>query len=379
MGFFDGYPYTNWHNVNLDWVLKRVKEWGELVEANNQAFQDLEAANQSFKEYVTNYLEGLDVQEEINNKLDEMLDSGVLTEHFLPFISTDVSNWLDEHITQPTTPVIDDSLTVDGAAANALTVGQRLTSLNDSINNLPDIIFSERAKTALLELLRHIGVWDNELARVYYNNLYNELLGTVLDWDIVWDYADGMPQNAGFTLVINGSGSTANMTDNGLLLTVPNTSGSDIRIRYLLESRHIIYRKTVAEWTFLINAYGSTSMEENTYGYGVRCYNGLGYNPDNIPTSYPGGGLVFKGHYILYRNESNAWEVIEGLEPLETGTFHTARIIVEYNVGITMLLDGNIIKSMPWTGSGELISNPNIAVTVGTTATIKDFKLKFYE
>ena len=234
MGFFDRYPYTNWHNVNLDWVLKRVKEWGELVEANNQAFQDLEAANESFKEYVTNYLEGLDVQEEINNKLDEMLNSGVLTEHFLPFISTDVSNWLDEHITQPTTPVIDDSLTIDGAAANALTVGQRLTSLNDSINNLPDIIFSERAKTALLELLRHIGVWDNELARVYYNNLYNELLGTVLDWDIVWDYADGMPQNAGFTLVINGSGSTANMTDNGLLLTVPNTSGSDIRIRYLL-------------------------------------------------------------------------------------------------------------------------------------------------
>ena len=378
MPFFDQYPYTNFHNVNLDWVLQAVKAWGQLVEQNNMAFHNLEEANNSFKTYVTTYLENLDVQDEINNKIESMFRSGVLTEYFLPFISNDVSNWLNENITQPTTPIIDDSLTIDGAGANSLTVGQRFNNLDDTISNLPNIIFSERAKTALLELLRHIGVWDNELASVYYNNLYNELLGTVLDWDIIWNYTDGMPQNAGFEVNINGTGSTASMTDNGLLLTVPNTSGSDIRIRYRLESRHIIYRKTVAEWTFLINAYGSTAMQENTYGYGVRLYNGLGYNPDNIPTSYPGGGLVFKGHYIMYRNETPAWEILNSVEPLETDTFHTVRIIVEYNVGITMLLDENIIKFMSWSGNGELISNPNFVVTLGTIATIKDFKLKFY-
>ena len=69
MPFFDNYPYTNFHNVNLDWILERVKEWGVLVEQNNTAFQNLEQANEDFKSYVTSYLENLDVQAQIVNRL----------------------------------------------------------------------------------------------------------------------------------------------------------------------------------------------------------------------------------------------------------------------------------------------------------------------
>ena len=111
--FFDQYPYTNMHNVNLDWVLQAVKSWGAMVEQNNQNFINLEAANQSFKEYVTNYITNLDVQEEINNKLDEMLRSGALTQYFSPYIKTDVEEWLEDNIT-PTTPAIDASLSIAG-------------------------------------------------------------------------------------------------------------------------------------------------------------------------------------------------------------------------------------------------------------------------
>ena len=128
MGFFDRYPYTNWHNVNLDWVLERVKEWGQMVEANDQAFKDLEEANASFKEYVTNYLQDLDVQEEINIKLDSMLSSGVLIEYMQPYISTGVSEWLEENITEPVGVVIDSSLTVAGAAADSKAVGDRVAT-----------------------------------------------------------------------------------------------------------------------------------------------------------------------------------------------------------------------------------------------------------
>lgn len=124
MPFFDHYPYTNMHNVNLDWVLQAVKSWGAMVEQNNQNFINLEAANQSFKEFVTNYLNNLDVQEEINAKLDEMLESGELEAYFLPYISTTVGGWLGEHIT-PTTPALDSSLTVHNAAAESYAVGQK--------------------------------------------------------------------------------------------------------------------------------------------------------------------------------------------------------------------------------------------------------------
>lgn len=138
MPFFDKYPYTNFHNVNLDWVLERVKEWGELVEQNNTAFHELEEANASFKRYVETYLENLDVQAQIDDKLDRMFESGELTEYLLPYISGNVSKWLDENITQPTGVVIDASLTVAGACADAKSAGDRI---NNSISSLEYDVF----------------------------------------------------------------------------------------------------------------------------------------------------------------------------------------------------------------------------------------------
>lgn len=153
MGFFDGYPYTNWHNVNLDWVLERVKEWGELVEANNQAFQDLEAANESFKEYVTNYLQDLDVQAAIDDKLDRMFESGVLGEYLQPYVSPVVTTWLEENITEPTGVVIDSSLTVAGACADAKAVGDRLKPL--------EYVKEDFFKTSLINCLQKMVFVDN--------------------------------------------------------------------------------------------------------------------------------------------------------------------------------------------------------------------------
>lgn len=131
MSFFDFFPYTNFHNVNLDWVLQRVKEWGEMVEANNIAFHNLEEANASFKRYVETYLQNLDVQEEINIKLDNMLENGELTTYMRPYISNATSDWLSENITEPEGVVIDASLTVAGACADAKAVGDRLEKLDE--------------------------------------------------------------------------------------------------------------------------------------------------------------------------------------------------------------------------------------------------------
>lgn len=129
--FFDHYPYTNFHNVNLDWVLQAVKSWGLTVEANDQAFKDLKAANESFKEYVTHYLQNLDVSDEINDKLDQMLADGVLDPYFAPYIQTNVTTWLNQHIT-PTMPVVDSSLTISGAAADSATVGEKIAKIKSN-------------------------------------------------------------------------------------------------------------------------------------------------------------------------------------------------------------------------------------------------------
>ena len=86
----------------------------------------LHAAYVQLQGYVNTYFENLDVQPEIDKKLDEMAESGALLNIIKPSVIDVVNNWLTEHITNPTNTVIDTSLTINGAAADAKVVGERL-------------------------------------------------------------------------------------------------------------------------------------------------------------------------------------------------------------------------------------------------------------
>lgn len=192
--FFDHYPYTNFHNVNLDWVLQAVKAWGAMVEQNNQNFIDLDQTMRDFRsaletdwtnyqntinnEYsewsqniysqwvtfwneVRNYLRDLDVSQEISDKLDEMLATGDLAEIINPTIASTVTQWLTDNIT-PTTPVIDKTLTVNGAGADSRVVGTRLHNIDNDLlslfNNIPigyDIIQNNTPSVTSVNL-----TWD---------------------------------------------------------------------------------------------------------------------------------------------------------------------------------------------------------------------------
>lgn len=79
------FPYTQTGALNMDWVIWVVKnliaEWKQTAqdwETQQEAFNSLKTyVDQKFTE-IMNWFDNLDVQEEINNKLDEMLDSGEL-------------------------------------------------------------------------------------------------------------------------------------------------------------------------------------------------------------------------------------------------------------------------------------------------------------
>lgn len=181
MPFFDQYPYTNFHNVNLDWVLERVKEWGQMVEDNNTRFENLQEANDAFKTYVTEYLENLDVQAQIDDKLDRMFESGELTEYLQPYVSNTVTNWLNENITEPEGVIIDSSLTVEGACADSKAVGEAFIETDDKINDLKAYInnmhdgLTDNAKNALLNCFEHIALWTNGDGQALIDELEREL------------------------------------------------------------------------------------------------------------------------------------------------------------------------------------------------------------
>lgn len=144
MAIFNEFPQTNFHDINLDWIIAKVKELAEewaryYTEWNNwqdsmiddwEAYQNnLNAAWQSMQDYINNYFDNLDVQDEINNKIGDLIDNGTFQTIIQPYISPQVSAWLAANITQPTNPVIDASLTISGAAADAKITGDKIGNL----------------------------------------------------------------------------------------------------------------------------------------------------------------------------------------------------------------------------------------------------------
>ena len=103
MQFWENLPYTNFHGVNQDWIINQTKhlieEWAAYGDNLQQAYDtftasvnaqiadingdwtdykdEMNAAFTGLHDYVYNYFDNLDVQDEIDHKLDEMTAQGL--------------------------------------------------------------------------------------------------------------------------------------------------------------------------------------------------------------------------------------------------------------------------------------------------------------
>ena len=100
-------------------LFKTVKE---MFDAQNELVKSYKALYNFVNQYFTN----LDIQTEVNKKIEEMKNNGELLNLLKPTVSNEVSTWLASNITNPSNPPIDKSLTVENAAADSKVVGERL-------------------------------------------------------------------------------------------------------------------------------------------------------------------------------------------------------------------------------------------------------------
>lgn len=179
---FHEYPYTNFHEMNLDWVVKKVKELAAAWAQVQQDWTDEQAAFANLQSWIENYFNNLDVQTEINVKLDAMVAAGTMSELIAPYVASglpaevaeqigdvvaaqigpvvaaqisavvadqlpavaaaaaaqEVSAWLALHVNPETGYVIDDTFTVQGAAADAKAVGDEFTAIKSALSELED-------------------------------------------------------------------------------------------------------------------------------------------------------------------------------------------------------------------------------------------------
>lgn len=182
--FYNKYPYTDFHELNLDWILERVKKLTEDWAATLEEWNSTEEQWQQLYDYVHDYFDNLNVQTEINNKINAMILDGTFQQIATPIIQakvaadlpgvvsnqigntvadqigntvanqiggavaeqidaavvTPINNWLAANITQPTTPVVDTSLSISGAAADAAVTGDYIDGVANGLNNLSNVI-----------------------------------------------------------------------------------------------------------------------------------------------------------------------------------------------------------------------------------------------
>lgn len=294
MAFFDEYPYSNLHNVNLDWVLQRVKEWGEMVEDNNTRFETLQQANEDFKAYVTNYIENLDYQTAIDDKIDRMFASGVLGEYLQPYVSPAVTTWLGEHITEPTGVVIDTSLTISGACADAKITGDKFLSLG----------LTTDARNALVDAFNNM-VFSNA-DRTYVLNVIDKLFETIPEWDngYLWMYTpyNGLlSEQIYVTMGVVGSG--GNETLEGTYLNLkcnnpPTTGNNSLRFDFTPSTNS--YNRLLVKAN-IVHSFTNTAPNQITGGFQIVLSNG-----ENGLLFYIGSEngmikiLFYKGNTINY-------------------------------------------------------------------------------
>lgn len=115
MGIFQQFPYSNFHEFNLDQIIKIMREMQD-------EWEDTKTEWASYKDFIDNYFENLDVSEEVLEALRTLASTGELNDIIDPVISADVTQWLLDNIS-PTTPAIDESLTVLAAGADSKSTG----------------------------------------------------------------------------------------------------------------------------------------------------------------------------------------------------------------------------------------------------------------
>ena len=107
------------HELNLDWILAKVKELAtEWLQVHTE-FETMQQLVNGLEEYIRDYFENLDVQEEIDIKLDEMAGDGSLLALIRPVMIAYISSWLGDAITNPDSPPLDNTLMLSNAAAES--------------------------------------------------------------------------------------------------------------------------------------------------------------------------------------------------------------------------------------------------------------------
>lgn len=119
--------YVNFTNkINSDY-----KDFTDASTADYNSFvQNVQNKVSELETYMNNYFENLDIQEEVNNKIDGLVSDGTISAIISSLIPSMVEKWLQDNVGSGSNPPVDKTLTLLNAAADAQVTGDMRKSLS---------------------------------------------------------------------------------------------------------------------------------------------------------------------------------------------------------------------------------------------------------
>lgn len=135
--YIPGDPYS----YDLKWIVDQLKYAISLYEPLHDEFVSVKEEFESLRNFVNDYFDNLDISAEVSAKIEEMRAAGFFDRLIGDIveesgtIESTVTQWLADNVT-PTTPAVDASLSITGAAADAKAAGDKLKTLKNIINGV---------------------------------------------------------------------------------------------------------------------------------------------------------------------------------------------------------------------------------------------------
>ena len=144
---------SNLHNDNQDWIIGKIKNI-ETAETNTAASEEAAAGSAAS---AAESEENAAASE--TNAAASATAAGNYYNQIRENVSTLVTGWMDEHIT-PTTPPVDDTLTIQGAAADAKVTGDKITDLKNAISDIDEITVKTTEHTETTDITSDLTFTD---------------------------------------------------------------------------------------------------------------------------------------------------------------------------------------------------------------------------
>ena len=160
MGLFNNFPYMDLSNLNLDFVLKKLKDLTNYAESAESSAASAESAK-DLAILARDAADASAASAQSSARDAQLAENSAenYAAHIADPVSGLVTTWLDTNI-GPTTPPVDSSLSIQGAAADAKATGDAIDTLTEALGEVSSI--PTAVKLAMDTMFQKIAMADDD-------------------------------------------------------------------------------------------------------------------------------------------------------------------------------------------------------------------------